>query len=135
MLSNTKQFKSLVNTPLTRKFATSALPEEIASLYQEQEKLRDEQEKINKQLEEYETVIPNALQATADALMGSLHENALRNVLDCVIIRCAAKVSFGVDDVVQDLASPVTQQVPKDLRAFLRMKISEMFEEDSFQQI
>ena len=100
MLSNTKQFKSLVNTPLTRKFATSALPEEIANLYQEQESLREEQAKINKQLEEYETMIPNALQATADALMGSLHENALRNVLDCVIIRCAAKVSFGVDDVV-----------------------------------
>lgn len=48
MLSNTKQFKSLVNTPLTRKFATSALPEEIAGLYQEQESLREEQAKINK---------------------------------------------------------------------------------------
>ena len=88
-----------------------------------------------KRLEEYAEAIPDALQATADALMGSLHENALRNVLDCVIIRCAAKVSFGVEDVVQDLASPVTQQVPKDLRAFLRTKISEMFEEDGFQQV
>jgi len=64
--------------------------------------------------------------------MSSLHETALRNVLDCVIIRCAQKVPFGVDDIVGDLASPITQQVPKDLRTFLKNKMAEMFEEDGF---
>ncbi|CAL6114701.1 Conserved_hypothetical protein [Hexamita inflata] len=132
-VQKSNQFKQLGQS--TRKSANQALPDDLALLYSEQEKLTQEKLKIENQLTDIAVQIPQRLQQTADQLMGSLHEGALRGVLECVIIRSASKVPFGVDDVVQDLALAQQPTVQKELKMFLRQKIAELFEEDGFSQV